>query len=395
VKMVMKYFKPEVKSPSPVPEVKEVPKEDEEEVVPKGGNTTNQLAKKKYITVSVSVDTIPVENKNFVWQICLHTPGLPEEEDPDYECMMVPNGISEVRLAEAGFMFNQEKQVWYHQGTEFGRRKAESEEKSVEKLVNYLEELRSGGRGAGLNNGLILLFECTEDLGLVRSLLSSHSADIWSDTVRGVGCIDHYVRQADLGITYCPPYFKYSVGTGEGGGTWLTSLVMSDTGKTVKIEADTRAEIVYSILERILGQKLVYENFTRWYCYPSMGDTVGSLARDLELIRQLLPLQTHVDRQLFNARVQCVLEGVYAPRSELEQTRPCACVARQAIRRLVNLGFNMDNLKNSFRADPGYEIPANVFLQDMTQVQRLRVHAQTDYVRKFIKEYFTGTYFNK
>ena len=34
----------------------------------------------------------------------------------------------------------------------------------------------------------------------------------------------------------------------------------------------------------------------------------------------------------------------------------------------MSLGFNMDNLKNSFRADPNYEIPANVFLQDMTQV---------------------------
>jgi len=61
----------------------------------------------------------------------------------------------------------------------------------------------------------------------------------------------------------------------------------------------------------------------------------------------------------------------------------------------VSLGFNMDNLKNSFRADPNYEIPANVFLQDMTQVQRLRVHAQTDFVRKFIKEYFSPHYFNK
>jgi hypothetical protein len=68
-------------------------------------------------------------------------------------------------------------------------------------------------------------------------------------------------------------------------------------------------------------------------------------------------------------------------------------VARQAVRRLVNLGFNLDNLKNSFRADPSYEIPANVFLVDMTQVQRLIVHAQTDYVRKFIKEYFSPSYF--
>ena len=59
---------------------------------------------------------------------------------------------------------------------------------------------------------------------------------------------------------------------------------------------------------------------------------------------------------------------MYAPRSELETRQPCACVARQAVRRLVSLGFNLDNLKNSFRADPNYEIPANVFLQDMTQV---------------------------
>ena len=62
---------------------------------------------------------------------------------------------------------------------------------------------------------------------------------------------------------------------------------------------------------------------------------------------------------------------MYAPRSELETRQPCACVARQAVRRLVSLGFNLDNLKNSFRADPNYEIPANVFLQDMTQVSPL------------------------
>ena len=52
---------------------------------------------------------------------------------------MVPSGVNEMKLQEAGFMFNMEKNVWYHQGTEFGRRKAENEEKSVEKLVSYLE----------------------------------------------------------------------------------------------------------------------------------------------------------------------------------------------------------------------------------------------------------------
>ena len=64
-------------------------------------------------------------------------------------------------------------------------------------------------------------------------------------------------------------------------------------------------------------------------------------------------------------------QGVFAPRSDLEGLKPYSCVARQAVRRLVSLGFNLDNLKNSFRADPNYEIPANVFLQDMTQVKAI------------------------
>ena len=29
--------------------------------------------------------------------------------------------------------------------------------------MKHFQELRSGGRGVGLNNGLVLLFECSED----------------------------------------------------------------------------------------------------------------------------------------------------------------------------------------------------------------------------------------
>jgi len=396
VRFVLDHFsKP--RSPTPTPSVEQkrtspVPPV-QEDVVPTGGNTSSQLPRKKYVLVSVSVDTIPVESGLAVWQVCLHTPGLPEEEDPDFEMLMVPSGVNELKLNEAGFMFNNEKNIWYHQGTEFGRRKAENEEKSVEKLVSYLEELRSGGRGAGLNNGLVLLFECSEDFGLVRSLLSSHSADIWSDTVRGVGCIDHFTRQAEIPTNFIPPYYKVCVG---GDSKWLTTMTTTDqTGeqRQVKVEAWTRAEIVYNILCDVSGAAPTYDKFIKWYCYPSTSITMTTLAGNLELQRQMLPLQNHVDRQLFNSRVQCVLEGVFAPRSELEGLKPFSCVARQAVRRLVGLGFNLDNLKNSFRADPNYEIPANVFLQDMTQVQRLRVHAQTDFVRKFIKEYFSPNYY--
>ena len=89
--------------------------------------------------VSIPLSILARLSYHFVCQICLHTPGLPEDQDPDYECLMVPNGVSEGKLAEAGFMYNQEKGSWYHQGTEFGRRKAEPEDRSVEKMVNFLE----------------------------------------------------------------------------------------------------------------------------------------------------------------------------------------------------------------------------------------------------------------
>ena len=62
-------FKPptpsvEQKRTSPVPPV-------QEDVVPTGGNTSSQLPRKKYVLVSVSVDTIPVESGLAVWQVTL------------------------------------------------------------------------------------------------------------------------------------------------------------------------------------------------------------------------------------------------------------------------------------------------------------------------------------
>lgn len=57
-----------------------------------------------------------------------------------------------------------------------------------------LQEIRGGLRGAGSNNGLVLLFETGEDLALVQQLLSRHSHDIFLDVVKGVACLDHYLR---------------------------------------------------------------------------------------------------------------------------------------------------------------------------------------------------------
>jgi hypothetical protein len=44
------------------------------------------------------------------------------------------------------------------------------------------------------NNGLILLFETGEDFALVQQLLSRHGYNLFLDVVKGVTCLDNYLR---------------------------------------------------------------------------------------------------------------------------------------------------------------------------------------------------------
>lgn len=63
-------------------------------------------------------------------------------KDPDYECLMLPSVLREGHakvLADLGFTYDAERGMFYHHGTEFGRRKADPEEVSLEKFTNYLD----------------------------------------------------------------------------------------------------------------------------------------------------------------------------------------------------------------------------------------------------------------
>lgn len=389
-------------SPTPRPSVRTVGEEEPGfigpmppcETVPVGGNTVNQLPQRRYVLVAVSVDTVPVEGRLVVWQISVHIPSLPDNEDPDYECLMLPTALREGRpdlMADLGFIYDTERAMFYHEGTEYGRRRAEPEEVSLEKFTNYLDEIRSGLRGAGPNNGLVLLFETGEDLALMQQLLSRHRHDIFLDVVKGVACLDHYLRmsrpaggRSTAAAAYSWPSYHYRVG---GGGRWTASLAVAGSAAK-RIEAETKPECIYNICESLLGAPPGFNNFVKWYTFPLQHTETSRMTASLEHILELLPLQNHIDRQLFTNRVQVVLEGVYAARSEVEAARPHNACARQTIRRLVALGFTLDVLKKSFGADPNYEIPSSVFLQDMTEVQKLRVHGQTDLIRSYIKQYF-------
>jgi len=402
VRICLEYFTQTVKQKSPSPAskaefVRTVGEEEDgfvgpmlpTEEVPVGGNTENQLPQRRYVIMAVSVDTVSVDGRLVAWQVSVHVPGLPEDEDPDYECLMLPNALEErpQQLGDLGFTYDMEKQVYYHQGTEFGRRKAESEDISLEKFANYLDEMRSGLKGAGKNNGLVLLFETGEDLHLVKQLFNKHRHDVFLDCIKGLTCLDHYMRVSRPGrsAAYTWPSYQHKVGEG---GKWTASIT-SNASTVEKIEAITKPECVYKICVGLAGGvQPSYNNFTKWFCYPSNHPEISNMTVGLEHTLELLPLQNFIDRQLFTNRVELKLEGVFAARSEVESLRPYNACARQTVRRLVVLGFNLEVLKKSFRSDPNFEIPSSVFLQDLTEVQKLRLHEQTDIIRKTIKQYF-------
>jgi len=330
---------------------------------------------------------VSVEGKLVPWQVSVHIPGLPEDEDPDYECLMVPQVLLDKpkQMEELGFTFDDERGNYYHHGTEFGRRKAELEETSIDKFANFLDEIRSGLKGAGTNNGLVLVFETGEDLAIIQHLFNTHNHNIFFETVKGLSCLDHYVgvTRSKNPASYTWPFYTYQ---SSDGGRWISTVTKD--GVQHKVEAYTKPECIYNITCKLLGYVPTYLNFTKWYCYHVNHPEVLAMTAVREHILELMSLQYYVDRQLFTNRVEIVLEGVYAVRSQVDGNRVYNSCSRQVIRRLVALGFTNKVLLKSFQQDQAYEIPDTVFLQDMTEVQRLRVHEQTNHIRNIIKQFY-------
>jgi hypothetical protein len=364
-----------------------------EQTVQMENNTTHQLPQYRYILVSVSVDTVPVESQIVVWQISVHIPSLPDNEDPDYECLMLPQTLQNTHpkvLTDLGFVYDKKQMRFYHQGAEFGRRKADPEDVSIEKFINYLIEIRSGLHGAGFNNGLVLLFETAEDLALVQQLFYRHRHDIFLDVVKGITCLEHYLRilRPARSVTYSWPSYQYRLGET---GRWSSNVSNKPGSALLRIEAETKPECIYNICQTVLNTPPVLNQFMMWDIYLVNHNEINNMVSTLQYILELLPLQNHIDHQLFMNRIPIVLEGIYSARSEAEAAWPHKACARQTIRRLVFLGFTWNVLKKCFEADPTYEIPDIVFLQDMSEAQRLRVHRQTDHIRHSIKQYFLNS----
>lgn len=163
-------------------------------------------------------------------------------------------------------------------------------------------------RGGRDNKGLVLVFETGEELGLVQQLLERHRHNIFLDTVKGVGCLDHYMAagaRAGRRASAESPAFQYQVGRG---GLW-TSQVTTGAGK-VAVEGESGAECLYKVVQALLGgARPEYNNFIRWRCYPSFSAEVNTMAgARLEHIMEMLPLQNHLQRSLKQNRVPLNME---------------------------------------------------------------------------------------
>lgn len=359
------------------------------ETMPEGGNTTDQLPQRKYICVSVTVATVPVDDQRVVWHISTHVPELSEQENPDYECLIIPHALQEKSpemLAHLGFDYGVEDGMLYHQEPEFGRRKLEHEEIGLEKFTNYLYEIRNGLHGAGPNNGLILFFETSEELALVNHLLSCHNYHIFLDLVKGVSCLDHYllITYPKYPTTYRSPVFQHPVGHD---GCWMASVSISNK-LPQKIHAKSKPECLFFIFQAVLGAKITYNQFIKWYSYPVNHPIKTRMLETLDHIIELLPLQHYIDQQLFVKKVPVVLKGIYEACNEVEALYPYNACARQTIRRLVILNYTLDVLTKMFKKNPKDILRSWILLQADQPILRLRLHSQTVQICDIIKEYF-------
>ena len=86
---------------------------------------------------------------------------------------------------------------------------------SIKAASFVFQDIRHGLKGAGKNNGLILLFETGEDLHLVKQLLAKHRHDVFLDSVKGLTCLDHYMRVSRPGrpASYTWPTYQHKVNT--------------------------------------------------------------------------------------------------------------------------------------------------------------------------------------
>jgi hypothetical protein len=127
--------------------------------------------------------------------------------------------------------------------------------------------------------------------------------------VKGVTCLDHYLRVTRPGrpAAYSWPSYQYRVGEG---GRW-TACVSTAGSAPRRIEAETKPECIYNICESLLGTPPGFNNFIKWYSYPVGHSETSRMTSTLEHVLELLPLQNHIDRQLFTNRVPIVLEVFY------------------------------------------------------------------------------------
>jgi hypothetical protein len=85
----------------------------------------------------------------------------------------------------------------------------------------------------------------------------------------------------------------------------------------------------------------------KWYSYPVDHSETSRMSSCLDKILELLPLQNHIERQLYTKRVPVVLEGIYAARNEVEAAQPHKACAHQTIRRLISLGFTLASCRKA------------------------------------------------
>ena len=360
-----------------------------EPVSPEGGK--GSLARARYLFGTFYVDTLLFQGSSFVYEIGVHM-----SDSSSIEVYIVPTNLAKQHtvLEMLGFSYNpdEKKYIFMKPGTS-GFSRTYSEEQGLEKIVQFLKEKRYESRGDSENSGLVLTAQTFEDLATWVKFSDYHRKRYeLMDIVAGYGCLDLFVEESKGNYSYVGPKLNRDSEANQTFFTWEYSR----KGFNSQEMSASKADALLRMLERLLDDRPVYDNFIRSHCFTVESRQYQEIERRFEIIKDMYNLEYHLATSLNerSERRRLFTEGVFCPRSTAELGDKPGLVAARMVRILAELGYSRHSLKNlvleSRERGGVLSLPGvgAVLARMKATEDRDKCESQLAVVTKYIEEYF-------
>ena len=328
------------------------------------------MPKRKYFTVSLSLEWVMFRGKAQVYEICVQG-----QDMTTLELFIVPHALMKesVLMESLGFTLNKNLNKYFFVHPRTGCVNAMYMNNAMDKMVEFLESKRAAGN-ENKNNGLILLTKNQEHLAALLDLIPP---DLTLNTIKGFGLLNSIcelfeTQLKEVGNEHC-----------------YTSIVHVPKDKrNEQIISKSKADLLLKALE--VGLQVSnpgYDSFIQPFCFPSDGTKIKGLKSKNKQVEAMYDLELFIASELKANKLEIFLEGLYCPSHN--DIRPKSdVVAHRFCEALVDANLNFDVLKEKHSLNPTFHLTiSSIILNRMAEPQRLKVLNQTHACLNFVKQY--------